>query len=81
MPPTFKLSQKPNSHPDGSLSSQLSTGEFQFKAQLTSLYIVSTPYNFQLNPNRYADHYILNASKQLASYENRTAENRKIFNL
>ena len=68
---------KPHLHRDDSLTSQLSTEQFQFKPQLTSLYMVSSPYKFQLNPNRYNDHYILCASKQLAPYEYWSANDRK----
>ena len=52
MPPTRKLSSKPDLHRDDSLTSQLSTEKFQFKPELTSLYMVSTPYKMQLNPTR-----------------------------
>ena len=41
--------------------------------------MVSTPYNIQLKPNRYIDHYISYASKQLAPSEYWTASNQNIF--
>ena len=37
MPPTIKLSEKPDLHRDDSLTSQLSAETLQFKPQLTSL--------------------------------------------
>ena len=72
-PPTLKPSSKPDLQRDLPLLSQLLTEKFQFKSQSTWLYIVSTPYKFQLNPNRYNDNYISPASKQLAPYEYWTA--------
>ena len=81
MPPTLKPSPKPDSHRDDSITSQLSTGKFQFKAQLTSLYMVSTPHKLQLNPNRFIDHHISYASEQLAPSEYWTANYHKIFTL
>ena len=66
MPPNLKPSSKPDLIRDDSLTSQLSTENSQYKPQLTSLYIVSTPYNFQLNPNRFDDHYTSYLSQQIA---------------
>ena len=51
MPPTRKLSSTPDLRREDSLTSQLSTEKFQVKPQLTSLYMVSTPYKLQVNPN------------------------------
>ena len=45
------------------------------------MYMVSTPYKTQLNPNRYNDDYILNSSQQLAPYEYWTANIQKRFTL
>ena len=56
MPPNLKISSKPDLHRDDSLTSQFSTEKFQFNPQLTSLYMVSTPFKFQSNPNRCNDH-------------------------
>ena len=61
MPPTLKLLQKSDIHRDFSLISQLSTERFLFKYQLTSLYMASTSYKFQLNPNRDKDFSLLYA--------------------
>ena len=58
MPPTLTLSSKAGLHRDDFLTSQLSTEKMQFKAQLTSLCLVSTPDKIQLNPNRYNDQNI-----------------------
>ena len=66
MPPTPKSSSKPDINKDGSLAPQLSTKKLQFKHQLTSLYTISTPYKFQLNWNRYSDHWVPHVSKKLA---------------
>ena len=66
MPPIRKPSSKPGLRRDDSLLSQLLTENFHYKHQLTSLYMVSTPYKFQLSPNRYHDPYISCASKYLA---------------
>ena len=41
--PTLRLSSKHDLHRGDSLTSQLSTGNFHFKPQLTSLYMVLTP--------------------------------------
>ena len=79
MPPTLKSSSKTDLDRDDSLTSQLSTENFQFKPKLTPLYMVSTPYKFQLKPNRYNDHYISYASKQLALYDYLTTKIQKIF--
>ena len=43
---TLKPSMKHDLHRDDPLTSQLSTEKLQFKPQLTSLYMVSTPYKF-----------------------------------
>ena len=43
------------------------------------MYMVSTPYNFQLNANRFSDHYISYASKLKTPYEYWTADNEKKF--
>ena len=60
--PTVKPSSEPDLHRDDALEPQMSTEKIQFKSQSTSLYIVSTPYQFQLNQNRLIDHYILYSS-------------------
>ena len=61
--------------------SQLSTEKFQLKSQLTSFYTVSTLYKVQINPNHYDDHYISNASEQLAPIRYGTANFQKLFTL
>ena len=81
MPPTLRPSSKPDIHINDSLRTQLSSEKFQFKPQLISPYMVSTPYKGQLNPIPYNDHYILSASKQLAPYEFWTANLQKVFTL
>ena len=81
MPPTPRPSSKPDLNRNDSLTSQLSSEKIQFKPQLISPYMVSTPYKCQLNPNLYNDHYILSASKQLAPYEFWTANLQKDFSL
>ena len=63
-PPFLKPSAGSYLHRDASLTSELSTEKFQFESQLTSPYMVSTPYEFKLNPNCCIDCYILYASKQ-----------------
>ena len=68
MPPTLKLLSKPHLHSYVSLTTQLSTEKFQFKPQLTSLYKLSTPYKFPLNPNCCNDQYISYASKHSTPY-------------
>ena len=77
MPPTLKPSAQLDLHRDDSLTSQLSTEKYQFKPQLISQYMVSEPYRFQLNPNRYKDPYISSASKEIAPYDYWTANNQK----
>ena len=69
MPAALKPSTKPDFYGDDSLISQISTEKFKFKPELTSLHMVSTPYKFQLTPNRYVDRYISSVSKQLAPFE------------
>ena len=78
--PTLKLSSKPNLHRDDSLTFQLPSEKFQFEPQLTSLYTVSTPFNFQLNSNRrMINNYISYASNKLSPYEYWTSNNQKNF--
>ena len=74
MPPTLKLSSKPDLHRYDSLIFQLSTEKSQIKPQLNSLCMVSTPHKSPFNPNCYNDHYNLYASKQLAPYDYRTVK-------
>ena len=78
IPPNLKPSSKVDLNGDDSLVSQLSTETFQNKPQLTSLYMVSTPHKFQINPNRFNDHYIMYSSKQIAPYEYWMANNQQI---
>ena len=66
LPPKLTPSSKPDLNGDDSLTSQLSTENFQNKPQLTSLYMVSTTHNFQKDPNCFNDHYILYSSMQIA---------------
>ena len=56
VPLTPKPSSKPVITKDVFLRSQLSIEQFQFKSQLTSFFVASTPCTFQFNPNRYNDH-------------------------
>ena len=51
MSPVLEPSQKFGLHRVDSLTSPLSAENFQFEPQLTSLYMVSTPYNIYINPN------------------------------
>ena len=76
-PPTVKPSSKHDIHIDDSLTSQLSIEKFQFKAQLTSIYMVSPKYKFQMNPNRNNDHYVYYACKQLHQFGYLTQNNKK----
>ena len=47
MPPNLKPPQKPDLHRDDTLVKSLSTEKiFQFKPQLTSLYMIPTSYKF-----------------------------------
>ena len=78
---TLQPPSKPDLHRDSSLTSQLSSESFLFKSQLTSPYLLSTPYKYQLNPNRYNYLYIPNASKQLAPADYCNIINQKIFTL
>ena len=78
---TLKPLSKIDLHKNDSLTTQLSTRKFLFKSRLTSLYMVSTPYKFQVNPNCCEDHYMSYVSKQLAPYESWTANIQKLFNL
>ena len=52
MPPTLQLQQKTHLHRVHSLTSQMSTENSIFISQSTLSHIVSTEYNFQINPNR-----------------------------
>ena len=81
MPPTLKLSPGPDLHTDFSLTAQLSSEKFPFKRQLTSLYVVSTPCKFQLNPNRSKNQHIFYASEEIAPFGYWTANNQKVFTL
>ena len=72
---------KPDLHRDDSLTSQLSTEKLVFKLQLTSLYMVSTPYKSQFIPKDIQDLYVSYASKHLAPNKYWTANNQKIFTL
>ena len=65
MAPTLEPPSKTGLYRDNCLISQLSFDKLQFKSHITTLYMVSTPYNFHLNPNRYNDLHIRYASKQL----------------
>ena len=58
LPPTLRQSSKPDLIRDDSLTSELSTEKFQFKAQLTSHHMVPTPYKTQINLNRYNANYL-----------------------
>ena len=62
MPLSLKPSQKPDLDRDDPLTSQMSPGELWCKSQSALLYMVSTLYKFQLNPNRYNRHYVSYAS-------------------
>ena len=81
IPPPRNSSQKPNMYRDDSLTFQFTTENFHFKSQMTSLYMVSRPFELQPNPNRYKDHYISNASKHLASNYYWTSNIQNIFTL
>ena len=81
MHPTLKSLSKPDLHRGDSLTSQLYTEKFQFKPQVTSLYMVSTPHNLQINPNCYNGLYISYEFKHLAPYEYWTASKQETFTL
>ena len=57
-PSTLKQSSKLGSHWYDSWISQLLTENFQPKSHLTSLFMVSTLYKFQLDPNSHKNHKI-----------------------
>ena len=79
MPPTLKPSAKLGLPWVDSLTLLVSTDKFLFKTQLTWLFTVSKSYKSKFNQNRYIDHYISYASRQLAPHEYWTANNKKNF--
>ena len=78
MPLTQRFSQKPGLQRDDSLTPQLFSDKFQFNCQITSLYMVSTAYENQLDPNRYNEVFILYVCKKLAPYEYLTYNNQTL---
>ena len=81
MPPNLKPPQKPDLHRDDPLMKSLSTEKFQFKPQLTSLYMIPTSYKFAIPANRQNDHFVSYASRQLLPYDYWTANQQKLFTL
>ena len=81
MPPNLKPPQKPDLHRDDNLVKSLSTEKFQFKPQLTSLYMIPTTYKFSIAVNRQNDHFISYASRQLFPYDYWITNQQKLFTL
>ena len=57
----------------------LSTDKFQFKPQLTSLYMIPTSYKFYIAVNRQKNLFISYASRQLLPYDYWTVNQTKII--
>ena len=81
MSPALQLVLKPDLRRDDCSTSQLSPEKYQFFSELTSLYMISTPYNSQPNLNLYNGQFISYTSQQLAPYEYCTANFQINFTL